>query len=159
MGVEIERKFLVNGTDWKIEAKGLFYQQGYLNSDPERTVRIRRAEDKGYITIKGKSAGASRLEYEYEIALHDALELLNHLCEKPIIEKTRYRIAYDGLVWEVDEFHGENAGLVVAEVELLDEQQEVTLPPWVGLEVTTDAKYYNSNLFKHPFSQWGPSPA
>jgi CYTH domain-containing protein len=157
MGVEIERKFLVKGTDWKKEAKGQFYQQGYLSSHPERTVRVRRVEDKGYITIKGKSLGASRAEYEYEIPSSEVLELL-HLCEQPIIEKVRYQVEYEGLVWEVDEFQGANSGLVVAEVELADEHQDVRLPAWVDQEVTQEIKYYNSQLIKHPFSQWAISP-
>lgn len=154
MGVEIERKFLVNGTDWKNEGQARFYQQGYLCTDPDGTVRVRRVEEEGYITIKGKSTGASRSEYEYPIPYPDAVELLDHLCKKPLIEKLRYKLVYDGLVWEIDEFQGENAGLVVAEVELSNENQAITLPPWVGREVTLEEKYYNVNLFKHPFSRW-----
>jgi adenylate cyclase len=154
MGVEIERKFLVKGTDWKNEGQARFYQQGYLCTDPDGTVRVRRVEEEGYITIKGKSTGASRSEYEYPIPYPDAVELLDHLCKKPLIEKLRYKLVYDGLVWEIDEFQGENAGLVVAEVELSNENQAINLPPWVGLEVTSEEKYYNVNLFKHPFSRW-----
>ncbi|RIV20690.1 CYTH domain-containing protein [Fibrisoma montanum] len=154
MGMEIERKFLVNGTDWKQEVSGLFYRQGYLSSQPDRTVRVRTVEDKGYLTIKGKTSGASRSEYEYVIPYEDAVAMLDQLCETPIIEKVRYRIPYEGLVWEIDEFQGENLGLIVAEVELTDEKQAIQLPPWVGKEVTTEAKYYNANLFKHPFSKW-----
>ncbi|WP_229365974.1 CYTH domain-containing protein [Fibrisoma montanum] len=152
--MEIERKFLVNGTDWKQEVSGLFYRQGYLSSQPDRTVRVRTVEDKGYLTIKGKTSGASRSEYEYVIPYEDAVAMLDQLCETPIIEKVRYRIPYEGLVWEIDEFQGENLGLIVAEVELTDEKQAIQLPPWVGKEVTTEAKYYNANLFKHPFSKW-----
>ena len=157
MGIEIERKYLVKGAAWKKDAKGQFYQQGYLSSHPERTVRVRRAEDKGYLTIKGKSSGASRAEYEYEIPLPDAIELLRDLCEQPILDKFRYRIAYEGLVWEVDEFQGENSGLVVAEVEVADEHQDLVLPAWVDREVTTESNYYNSQLVKHPFSKWNES--
>lgn len=156
MGVEIERKYLVKGTAWKQQGESQLYQQGYLSADPDRTVRVRRVADQGFLTIKGKTSGASRREYEYPIPYQDALEMLRHLCEKPIIEKYRYKIVYEGLLWEVDEFLGENQGLVVAEVELTDEQQEIILPPWVDREVTTDPKYYNANLFKHPFSQWSP---
>ena len=157
MGIEIERKYLVNGTDWKKQGKGQFYQQGYLSSHPDRTVRIRRVENTGYVTIKGKASGASRTEYEYPIPVQDAIAMLDQLCEKPLIEKVRYRIAYQGLVWEVDEFQGENLGLVVAEVELTADDQAIELPAWVGREVTGEKKYYNSNLIKHPFSTWSQS--
>ncbi len=156
MGIEIERKYLVKGDDWKQAGKGKFYQQGYLSSHPDRTVRVRRVEDKGYLTIKGKASGASRSEYEYPIPYPDAIEMLNHLCEQPLIEKFRYKIDYQGLLWEVDEFQGESLGLVVAEVELTDEHQALILSPWVDREVTTEEKYYNSHLFKHPFSNWNP---
>lgn len=154
MGVEIEKKYLVKGNAWKVGAKGVQYRQGYLSSHPSRTVRIRTVEDKGYLTIKGIATGATRSEYEYEIPGAEATELLRDLCEKPIIEKIRYKIPYEGLLWEVDEFLGENAGLVVAEVELADENQPVPVPPWAGTEVTSDARYYNANLFKNPYSQW-----
>ncbi len=157
MSIEIERKYLVNGTDWKKQGKGQFYQQGYLSSHPDRTVRIRRVENTGYVTIKGKASGASRTEYEYPIPVQDAIAMLDQLCEKPLIEKVRYRIAYQGLVWEVDEFQGENLGLVVAEVELTADDQAIELPAWVGQEVTGEKKYYNSNLIKHPFSTWTQS--
>lgn len=154
MGVEIERKYLVKGDDWKTQGKGQLYQQGYLSSHSDRTVRVRTVGDSGYLTIKGKTAGASRPEYEYPIPFPDAQFMLDQLCEQPIIKKTRYEISYQGLVWEVDEFHEENLGLVVAEVELTDEQQTVELPDWVDREVTGEAKYYNANLIRHPFSQW-----
>ncbi len=155
MGVEIERKYLVQGTAWKEGVTGVNYRQGYLSSHRERTVRIRTAGDKGYLTIKGIATGAARPEYEYEIPYGDAVEMLQNLCEKPVIEKVRYKISYGGLLWEVDEFGGENQGLVVAEVELSDEGQSVPLPPWAGTEVTSDVRYYNANLFKHPYSKWG----
>lgn len=154
MGVEIERKFLVKGTDWKKEGTKQFYQQGYLSSEPDRVVRVRRVDDEGYITIKGKTSGASRSEYEYPIPLQDAIEMLQNLCEKPLVEKYRYKIMHDGLVWEVDEFQGDNRGLVVAEVELDSEDQAITLPAWIDREVTDDKRYYNVNLIKHPFSSW-----
>ncbi len=155
MGVEIERKYLVRGAAWREGAKGVNYRQGYLSSHPGRTVRIRTAGDKGYLTIKGVATGAARPEYEYEIPYGEAVEMLQNLCEKPVIEKIRYKIPYGGLLWEVDEFGGENQGLVVAEVELSDEGQAVPLPPWAGPEVTSDARYYNANLFKNPYSKWG----
>ncbi|UHG93807.1 CYTH domain-containing protein [Spirosoma oryzicola] len=154
MGVEIERKYLVKGDDWKKQGTGQLYQQGYLSTHPDRTVRVRTVGNEGYLTIKGITAGASRSEYEYGIPYADAQSMLDQLCQRPLIQKVRYRITYEGLVWEVDEFQGENQGLVVAEVELTDEHQTIALPDWVGKEVTAEEKYYNANLIKHPYSQW-----
>ena len=108
----------------------------------------------GFITIKGMSVGATRSEYEYEIPLADANEMLDRLCERPLIEKTRYRVSHEGLAWEIDEFEGDNRGLIIAEVELKDETQSVTLPGWIGQEVTGDHRYFNANLVANPFSQW-----
>jgi adenylate cyclase len=155
MAVEIERKFLTSNADWKTGARGIHYRQGYLSLDPARTVRVRIAGDQAYLTIKGASAGAARAEFEYPIPLVDARLLLDVLCHQPQIEKYRYRIDYAGLTWEVDEFLGENAGLVLAEVELEDPDQPVELPPWVGAEVTGDRRYYNAWLSQHPFAGWG----
>lgn len=155
MGVEIERKFLVKSQEWKEQAIGIYYQQGYLSSHPERAVRIRTVQEEAFLTIKGKAKGAIRNEYEYQIPYEEAVEMLMLLCEKPIIEKKRYKISYDGLVWEVDEFEGENKGLIVAEVELSYEGQTFELPPWIGEEVTGDQRFFNSNLIKYPFSKWG----
>ncbi len=154
MGKEIERKFLVKGEEWKAAAKGTVYRQGYLSSAKERVVRVRTIESKGFLTIKGITRGVSRAEFEYEISAEDAAIMLDDMCEKPLIEKKRYKIPFGGLVFEVDEFFGENAGLVVAEVELKDEKQKITLPPWVGEEVSGDPRYFNSNLIKHPYSRW-----
>ncbi len=154
MGIEIEKKFLLTGTGWKELAAGTPYRQGYLSSVKERTVRVRTIADKGFLTIKGISVGAVRREYEYEIPVEDANALLDELCEKPIIEKNRYKIDYSGFVWEVDEFFGENDGLVVAEIELESEDQLFDKPEWVGEEVTGDARYFNSNLIKHPYCRW-----
>jgi adenylate cyclase len=154
MGKEIERKFLVKGDVWKSLAKGTRYRQGYLNSVKERTVRIRTVGDKGFLTIKGITTGASRTEYEYPIPVPDAEAMLNELCEKPIIEKNRYKIKDRNLTWEVDEFFGENQGLIVAEVELQSESQSVEKPGWVGEEVTGDPRYFNANLIKHPYAKW-----
>jgi CYTH domain-containing protein len=154
MGIEIEKKFLLSGTDWQQLAEPTAYRQGYLSSVKERTVRVRTINDKGFLTVKGISVGATRLEYEYEIPLDDANALLDELCEKPIIEKNRYKINSGGFVWEVDEFFGENDGLVVAEIELESEEQSFDKPSWVGDEVTGDPRYFNSNLIQHPFSQW-----
>lgn len=154
MGKEIERKFLVKGEEWKKGAKGTVYRQGYLSSAKERVVRVRTIEDKGFLTIKGITKGVSRSEFEYEISAEDAGIMLDGICEKPLIEKKRYKVPVGGLVFEVDEFFGENAGLVVAEVELQDENQKIDLPAWVGDEVSGDPRYFNSNLIKHPFRKW-----
>lgn len=154
MGIEIEKKFLLTGNGWKKLAKGTAYRQGYLNSQKERTVRVRIIDSAGFLTIKGASVGATRMEFEYDIPLDDAKTLLNELCEKPIIEKNRYKIEFAGFIWEVDEFFGENEGLVVAEIELESEDQEFEKPEWVGEEVTGDQRYYNSNLIKEPYSRW-----
>jgi adenylate cyclase len=154
MAKEIERKFLVNSSEWRALAKGTEYRQGYLSTVKERTVRVRTIDSAGYLTIKGISTGATRLEYEYEISVADAHEMLDKLCERPLIEKKRYKIEYGGLFWEVDEFFGENDGLVVAEVELEDENQEIRKPEWIGKEVTGDPRYFNSNLTKIPYKKW-----
>jgi adenylate cyclase len=154
MGKEIERKFLVKNDEWKAAAKGIVYRQGYLSSLKERVVRVRTIEDKGFLTIKGITKGVSRSEFEYEISVEDADTMLDDICEKPLIEKKRYKIPVGSLVFEVDEFFGENAGLVVAEVELADEKQKIDLPAWIGAEVSGDPRYFNSNLIKHPFTKW-----
>ncbi len=154
MGKEIERKFLLVGEEWKKLAKGTHYRQGYLNSAKERTVRIRTINDKAFLTIKGITVGATRAEYEYEIPHADCSAMLDNLAEKPIVEKNRYKIPYGGFTWEVDEFLGVNAGLVVAEVELESEDQKFEKPSWVGAEVTGDPKYFNSNLVKNPYTTW-----
>ncbi len=154
MGREIERKFLVKGDAWRSLAEGVRYRQGYLSTVKERTVRVRTIQDKGYLTIKGISKGLSRAEFEYEIPFEDASEMLDELCERPLIEKSRYKIKYAGLIWEVDEFAGENQGLIVAEVELEGEDQGVEMPDWVGAEVSEDPRYYNANLIAHPYNRW-----
>ncbi|MEC4723273.1 CYTH domain-containing protein [Noviherbaspirillum sp. CPCC 100848] len=154
MGVEIERKFLVLGEEWKSLGEGMLLRQGYLSSQAERVVRVRIEGDRAVMTIKGKSAGATRGEWEYPLPMEDARVFLDQLCEQPIIEKIRYRIVHEGMTWEVDEFMGENAGLVVAEIELESEEQVFVKPKWVGEEVTEDARYYNSNLLKLPYSRW-----
>ena len=154
MGKEIERKFLVRGDSWRAGAHGKRYRQGYLSTVKERTVRVRVAGDQGYITIKGITVGAARAEYEYEIPLADANQMLDTLCERPIVEKTRYRIPQDDIVWEIDEFAGDNRGLIVAEVELKDEHQNYPKPDWLGEEVTGDPRYFNANLVAKPFTTW-----
>jgi adenylate cyclase len=154
MSVEIERKFLVTDDRWKSLASGVLLRQGYLSSNAERIVRVRIEGDGAMLTIKGRSVGATRGEWEYPIPLSDAEQFLDSLCERPIIEKKRYRIAFEGMTWEVDEFMGDNAGLVVAEIELESEDQAFAKPDWVGAEVTHDARYFNSSLLKHPYSMW-----
>lgn len=154
MAKEIERKFLVLGDGWKRGITGVSYRQGYLSTVKERTVRVRTVGDKGFLTIKGVTVGVTRNEFEYSIPTADADALLNDLCEKPLIEKTRYKVQHAGLTWEIDEFFGENHGLVVAEVELKDEHQAIDRPAWVGKEVSGDARYFNSNLIKTPFTKW-----
>ena len=154
MGVEIERKFLLSGDGWRKLGEPVLLRQGYLSSDPDRTVRVRVEGGTGTMTIKGRSVGATRSEWEYPIPLDDANELLDRLCEQPIIEKHRRRIAFGAHVWEVDEFLGANAGLVVAEVELAFEDQQFDKPEWVGEEVTHDRRYFNSSLIRQPYSGW-----
>ncbi|RJG01864.1 CYTH domain-containing protein [Noviherbaspirillum sedimenti] len=154
MAIEIERKFLVTGDAWKRATAGVLYRQGYLSTDKARTVRVRIAGERAFMTVKGLAAGIARPEFEYEIPLADAATLLETLCLKPLIEKRRYTLACKGLCWEVDEFLGDNLGLVVAEVELDSVEQAIALPEWIGKEVTDDARYFNSSLIAHPFCQW-----
>jgi len=154
MAKEIERKFLVSGEGWRGLAPGKRYRQGYLCTTKERTVRVRTSGEQAFITVKGVNVGATRSEYEYSIPFGDANEMLDHLCEQPIIEKTRYRIEVGEHTWEVDEFEGPNKGLITAEVELKDEKQPLSIPEWIGDEVTRDPRYYNANLVAHPYSDW-----
>jgi adenylate cyclase len=154
MGTEIERKFLVRDNTFRSLAQGTRYRQGYLSSTKERVVRVRTIDDKGFLTIKGITTGATRAEYEYEIPVKEAEAMLDGLCEKPLIEKDRYKIAHKGLIWEVDEFFGENQGLILAEVELESEDQPYDKPEWITDEVTGDPKYFNSNLIQTPYKNW-----
>jgi len=154
--IEIERKFLVLSDEFKEKANSIErIVQGFLSTHEERTVRVRASGDMGYLTIKGKSneAGTMRYEWEKEIPLEEANELLT-LCEKPVIDKTRYKIRLDRHLFEVDVFHGENEGLTIAEIELEDENTPFEKPNWLGTEVTGDIKYYNSQLTKQPFKNW-----
>lgn len=153
MAQEIERKYLVKGNKWRSLAKGKMYCQGYIPTVGNQTVRVRIIGDRAYLTIKSENKGRTRAEFEYPIPLEDAQEMLNTLCDRPLIEKTRYKIPHGDLIWEVDEFAGENQGLIIAEVELNSETQEIELPDWIDREVS-DPKYYNSNLVKHPYSKW-----
>lgn len=154
MGVEIERKFLLRGDGWMSLGEPVLFKQGYLSSHKERLVRVRIEGERAVMTIKGANKGATRGEWEYEIPVADAAELLDGLCEQPLIEKYRRRITFAGNVWEVDEFLGANAGLVVAEIELQSEDQQFDKPDWIGEEVTDDLRYLNSSLIKHPYSAW-----
>ena len=155
MGTEIERKFLVCGEQWRQRAAGSLYCQGYLRRDRTCVVRVRLAGEKGFLTIKGTTKGAARPEFEYAINPADARFMLDNLAEKPLIQKMRYLVHEQGCIWEVDEFLGENKGLVLAEIELEREDQPFVKPDWIGVEVTGDARYYNSNLVSSPFSRWG----
>ena len=155
MAQEIEKKFLVAGEFKESAKKATRITQGYLSSVPERTVRVRVKGEKGYITVKGigNDSGASRFEWEKEIPVEDVRDLLK-ICEPGVIDKTRYLVDCDGHTFEVDEFYGDNEGLVVAEVELGDEDEAFTRPSWLGEEVTGDKKYYNSMLVKNPYKNW-----
>lgn len=152
---EIERKFLVVGDAWRTLAEGTLLRQGYLSSVTERVVRVRTAGSSAFLTVKGRTHGITRLEFEYAIPLADATRMLDDLCERPLIEKTRYRVPYAGATWDLDEFHGENAGLVLAEIELATPDAPFERPPWVGLEVSSDVRYFNTALAHRPFATWG----
>ena len=152
MAIEIERKFLVIGEAWRT-APAVYFCQGYLSRSKERTVRVRVAGELGYLTIKGATTGASRVEFEYEIPREEAQELLDQFSVSEL-SKIRYLINFKGKLWEVDEFLGENEGLMVAEIELTNEEEEFSLPPWIAKEVTGEEKYYNSNLTQLPFKNW-----
>jgi adenylate cyclase len=154
MGIEIERKFLVDTTKWKAAEAGTRIVQGYLCSAKERTVRVRLAGEEARLTIKGEALGISRSEYEYPIPTNDAHEMLDRLCERPFIDKTRHLVDYAGRTWEVDVFHGDNEGLVVAELELEAADARVELPPWTAKEVSEDRRYSNSYLAKRPWPTW-----
>jgi len=152
MGIEIERKFLVRGDAWK-QGEVQRLSQGYLNKEKSRTVRVRITDEQAFLTIKGKTAGLTRSEFEYPIPIADAEEMLL-LCGDATLQKNRYVLPVGDLIWEIDEFLGANQGLVVAEVELISETQHVELPDWVGQEVSGDARYYNSSLVQLPYSRW-----
>ena len=154
MGVEIERKFLVVGDGWRDGPSGVAYRQGYLSGSAETTVRVRMAGDRAVLTIKGPSRGRRRLEFEYPLPPDDAAVMLAELCSGPLIEKDRHTRLVDGVEWVIDEFHGDNAGLILAEVELTREDETITLPDWAGAEVSDDPRYYNAALTRHPFRSW-----
>jgi adenylate cyclase len=153
MGKEIERKFLVVGTDYRTGTAQVL-RQGYLNREKQCNVRVRTDGQTAFLTVKGLQVGLTRAEFEYPIPLADADQILDSICQRPLIEKRRYVVEYGGKKWEVDEFLGENAGLVVAEVELTDEQEPLEKPSWVGEEVTHETRYLNANLVVCPYSTW-----
>ncbi len=154
MSTEIERKFLVTGDAYRALGSGVRMRQGYLSADPDRTVRVRIAGEKAALTVKGRNDGIARLEFEYEIPTADAELMLDRIAHRPIIEKIRYRVPFKGRVWEVDEFFGDNAGLVVAEIELESVDAAFERPDWIGKEVSDDPRYFNSNLMSCPYSKW-----
>jgi CYTH domain-containing protein len=155
MGIEIERKFLVKKENWNEleKPRGENFRQGYLLTDPKKTIRVRQTSDKGFLTIKGISVGATRAEYEYEIPLEEAQELLDQFAVSEL-SKIRYKISVDHHIWEVDVFLGENEGLIVAEIELKTEDESFKIPDWIAQEVTAEEKYFNSNLTLNPYKNW-----
>ena len=154
MGKEIERKYLVNVDAWKPQGDGIHFKQGYLNSQKERVVRVRIEGTKAKLTIKGLTTGVTRSEFEYPLPVEDAAILLDQLCEQPLIDKHRHVEQHGGRTWEIDVFHGDNEGLVLAEIELTREDECFACPPWLGAEVSGDPRYYNSNLAKRPYHSW-----
>lgn len=158
MPLEIERKFLVNDDGWRGDWPHSEIRQGYLTTDDAVTVRVRTDGPGATLTVKGGSSGAVRSEYEYPVPIEHAREMLA-LCRPPLVEKVRHRVPFAGLTWELDVFTGDNAGLVIAEVELKHPRQSLTLPPWIGREVTEDVRYRNSYLARHPFRTWRSAAA
>lgn len=155
MATEIERKFLLVSDEWRQwVSRSEVFRQGYLSNNPQASVRVRIANDTATLNIKGMTLGVQRPEYEYEIPLHDAAELLDQLCIRPLIEKTRHFVEFGGNLWEIDEFHGDNAGLVVAEVELDSLDQVIAMPAWAGQDVSHLERYYNVRLTQYPYSRW-----
>ncbi|MEZ5387939.1 MAG: CYTH domain-containing protein [Prosthecobacter sp.] len=154
MATEIERKYLLKPGVWKPSGSGRRMTQGYLARDPDRTVRVRIVGDEAFMTVKSRRTGIARTEIEFPISLEHARDLMT-LCFQPVIDKTRHEVMHDGMLWEVDVFHGENEGLVVAEIELPAEDTPFTLPDWAGVEVSHDMRYTNSRLSAEPFSAWG----
>lgn len=155
MAIEIEHKFLLANDEWrKVVQKSIKYKQGYLSSQPTSSIRVRISDDHAWLNIKSATIGTERLEFEYEIPLADANVIINTLCGKPLIEKTRYFIPIEDHIWEIDEFEGDNKGLVIAEIELPEAGKAFAKPQWLGEEVTFDLRYYNNNLAVNPYYKW-----
>jgi adenylate cyclase len=155
MALEIERKFLLQSEEWRsLASSRVLMRQGYLSSSSHSSVRVRMTDDQAWLNLKAKRSVRTRLEYEYPIPHADADDILRHLCTGPLVEKYRHEIIAGPHVWEIDEFIGDNAGLIVAEIELGSEDERFDLPAWVGREVTEDERYYNFNLAKRPFRDW-----
>lgn len=154
MAKEIERKYTVYPEEWRPEDAGMHVVQGYLPAAGKTAVRVRISGANAWLSIKGANRGPVRSEFEYPIPLADARQILDELCVRPFIEKNRHYVPHAGALWEVDVFAGENAGLIIAEIELSAEDQEIILPPWVKEEVTHDPRYYNANLVAKPFGRW-----
>ena len=154
MAIEIERKFLVKEPPFHLAIKSLRIRQGYIVNDQNQVIRVREKGDDYFLTIKGNNIGISRLEYDFPISKNDAEDLLKHFCKTSMIDKTRHYVEHEGHTWEVDEFHGENEGLIVAEIELDSVDEQFVIPDWAGEEVTSDERYYNMNLAIYPFKDW-----
>jgi adenylate cyclase len=155
MALEIEHKFLLATEDWRREIQhSEILKQGYLSSQPTSSIRVRICEERAWLNIKSATIGTHRHEYEYEIPVDDAREILFHLCNKPLIEKTRHYVQHGNDLWEIDEFEGVNQGLIIAEIELSEIGQSFDKPTWLGKEVTEDLRYYNNNLALHPYAEW-----
>ena len=154
MAIEIERKFLVKKSPCHLAKKSRHIKQGYIVHDQKQVIRVRKKDQDYFLTIKGSNKGISRLEFEFPISKNDAEELFLHFCQTAIIDKTRHYIDYKGHTWEVDEFHGDNHGLIIAEIELQSVNEKFHLPEWIGDEVSAENKYYNMSLAKHPFKEW-----
>ena len=154
MAIEIERKFLVKERPFAMAKRSLKINQGYILNEKSKVIRVREKGDDYFLTIKGNNIGISRLEYDFPISKDDAEELIIHFCKTTLIEKTRHYVEHKGHTWEVDEFHGTNDGLIVAEIELESEDEKFEIPNWIGQEVTQDERYYNMNLAVHPYTSW-----
>ena len=154
MAIEIERKFLVKERPFAMAKRSLKINQGYILNEKSKVIRVREKGDDYFLTIKGNNIGISRLEYDFPISKDDAEELIIHFCKTTLIEKTRHYVEHKGHTWEVDEFHGTNNGLIVAEIELESEDEKFEIPNWIGQEVTQDERYYNMNLAVHPYTSW-----
>ncbi|MGR9051474.1 MAG: CYTH domain-containing protein [Gammaproteobacteria bacterium] len=155
MATEIEHKFLLANDNWRpLVSRSSKYRQGYLSSEPTSSIRVRISDDKAWLNIKSATIGTHRMEFEYEIPIHDADEIITLLCRKPLIEKIRHFVYVDNHLWEIDEFEGENQGLIVAEIELHEVGEPFTRPDWLGAEVTHDLRFYNNNLSRYPYKEW-----